>query len=75
VFLLIGVDAVVFPLPIVRVESARCGRFGRYRPSLLLSRFGGGAALQSLCPSCVDRVIMVFWAVRFAEFDQVAIRS
>ena len=37
-----------FPLPIVRVDCARCGRSGQYRLSSLVSRFGGDAALPDV---------------------------
>jgi hypothetical protein len=37
-----------FPLPIVRVDCARCGRSGQYRLTSLVARFGGDAALPDV---------------------------
>jgi hypothetical protein len=36
-----------FPLPLVRVSCARCGRAGQYRKATLLQRYGPDMACRS----------------------------
>ena len=37
-----------FPLPLVRVSCARCGRAGQYRKATLLQRYGPDMAMPEL---------------------------